>query len=51
MALRIRAALAAISPSRDDGPHVHFHNGPQAQPVPCFETHCPSPRLDVNPDA
>ncbi len=51
MALRIRAALAAIRPSRDDGRHVHFHNGPQAQPVPCFEARCPSPRLDLNAEA
>ena len=43
MALRIRAALAAMLPSREDGRHVHFHTGPQAQPVPCFEALCASP--------
>jgi hypothetical protein len=26
---------------------VHFHNGPQGQPVPCFEDSCGSPRLSV----
>jgi hypothetical protein len=48
MALRIRAALAAVRPSRDDGHHVHFHTGPQAQPVPCFDARCANPRLSVD---
>jgi hypothetical protein len=26
---------------------VHFHQGPQGQPMPCFEAVCPSPRLDM----
>jgi hypothetical protein len=26
---------------------VHFHQGPQSQPVPCFDEHCPNPRLSV----
>lgn len=48
MALRLRAALAAILSSRDDVDHVHFHAGPQAQPVPCFESACANPRLSVD---
>jgi hypothetical protein len=26
---------------------VHFHQGPQGQPAPCFDEHCPWPRLSV----
>ena len=26
---------------------VHFHRGPQGQPTPCFDDHCPNPRLTV----
>jgi hypothetical protein len=26
---------------------VHFHQGPQGQPVPCFDERCSSPRLSV----
>jgi hypothetical protein len=26
---------------------VHFHQGPQGQPAPCFDEHCPLPRLSV----
>ena len=48
MALRVRAAIAAILSSHHDSDHVHFHSGPQAQPVPCFETACRNPRLSVD---
>jgi hypothetical protein len=27
--------------------HVHFHSGPDSQPVPCFDPGCPYPRLTV----
>jgi hypothetical protein len=27
--------------------HVHFHSGPDRQPVPCFDSGCPYPRLTV----
>jgi hypothetical protein len=30
---------------RDEG--VHFHQGPQGQPAPCFDERCESPRLSV----
>ena len=27
---------------------VHFHQGPQGQPVPCYDgTKCPSPKLSL----
>ena len=49
MALRVRAAIAALlSSHHDQSHHVHFHNGPHAQPVPCFEHSCPRPRLSVD---
>ena len=28
-------------------PAVHFHQGPQGQPVPCFDERCPNPRLSI----
>jgi hypothetical protein len=28
-------------------PHVHFHQGPQGQPVPCYDERCPNPRLSI----
>jgi hypothetical protein len=35
-------------PSRDAATHaVHFHQGPQGQPAPCFDERCPNPRLSV----
>jgi hypothetical protein len=27
---------------------VHFHQGPQGQPTPCFDEGCPNPRLSVS---
>lgn len=40
---RIRHALR----DGDNGTHeVHFHNGPEGQPAPCFNSRCSSPRLD-----
>ena len=33
------------SPGSDAG--VHFHQGPQGQPTPCFEERCPNPRLSA----
>lgn len=34
---------------RKDDPHagVHFHQGPQGLPAPCFDERCPNPRLSV----
>ena len=29
------------------GDAVHFHQGPQGQPTPCFDEHCINPRLTV----
>jgi hypothetical protein len=26
---------------------VHFHQGPQGEPAPCFDERCPNPRLAV----
>jgi hypothetical protein len=26
---------------------VHFHQGPQGQPAPCFDERCQNPRLSV----
>jgi hypothetical protein len=26
---------------------VHFHQGPQGQPTPCFDERCPNPHLSV----
>jgi hypothetical protein len=29
------------------GGAVHFHQGPQGQPTPCFDERCSNPRLSV----
>jgi hypothetical protein len=34
-----------IAPTR--AAEVHFHQGPQGQPTPCFDDRCPNPRLTV----
>ena len=26
---------------------VHFHQGPQGQPAPCFDERCPNPRMSI----
>jgi hypothetical protein len=33
--------------SRGVTPDVHFHQGPQGQPAPCFDERCPQPRLSI----
>jgi hypothetical protein len=44
---RLRALWRAlITPATDDN-QVHFHNGPQGRPAPCYDGGCTSPRLDV----
>jgi hypothetical protein len=34
-------------PNRGAATEVHFHQGPQGQPTPCFDERCPNPRLSV----
>jgi hypothetical protein len=34
-------------PNRTNTPEVHFHQGPQGQPTPCFDGRCPNPRLSI----
>jgi hypothetical protein len=34
-------------PNRSAPTEVHFHQGPQGQPAPCFDERCPNPRLSV----
>jgi hypothetical protein len=35
-------------PNRGAAAHeVHFHQGPQGQPAPCFDERCPNPRLSI----
>ena len=49
-ALRLNRAVSAIrrmATAEDHGSPVHFHQGPQGQPTPCFESDCPNPRLSV----
>jgi hypothetical protein len=37
---RLRAAPSPAGP-------VHFHQGPQGQPTPCFDERCGNPHLTV----
>jgi hypothetical protein len=49
MADAIRTIRDRIRRFAADGQNeaVHFHQGPQGQPAPCFDGRCSSPRLDV----
>ena len=39
--------LSRILHARPSRPDIHFHQGPQGQATPCYETACGSPRLQV----
>jgi hypothetical protein len=43
----IRESFRKLATQQDDAAGVHFHQGPQGQPAPCFEDSCPNPRLSV----
>jgi hypothetical protein len=43
----IRQRLRSLTADQNDTAVVHFHQGPQGQPTPCFEDSCPNPRLSV----
>lgn len=43
----IRTRIARLVRTRQATPPVHFHQGPQGSPAPCFDTGCSVPRLDV----
>jgi hypothetical protein len=36
-----------IRAAEDPRTRVHFHQGPQGQPAPCFDESCQNPRLTV----
>jgi hypothetical protein len=36
-----------VRTSPNQAADVHFHQGPQGQPTPCFDERCPNPRLAV----
>ena len=42
----IRSRLRGIA-ARPSDTAVHFHQGPQGQPAPCFDERCDNPRLSV----
>lgn len=42
----IRDRIRNLAGVADHG-DVHFHQGPQGQPAPCFDARCPNPRLSV----
>jgi hypothetical protein len=47
--MRFIRALIAKAGAEPAGQHlhVHFHQGPQGQPIPCFDPGCESPALTV----
>ena len=48
MTRRILAALnRALFAEPRHSEEVHFHQGSQGQPAPCYDPHCSSPHLDV----
>jgi hypothetical protein len=36
-----------VRTSPNQATDVHFHQGPQGQPTPCFDERCPNPRLSI----
>ena len=42
----IRTRISSFAGRTNDA-GVHFHQGPQGQPAPCFDERCTSPRLSV----
>ena len=46
MANTIRTLIRRLA-THGHGETVHFHQGPQGQPAPCFDHSCTSPRLEV----
>ena len=46
--LQALVSLVSRGPRGGDG-HVHFHQGPQGRPTPCFDERCPNPRLSPGP--
>jgi hypothetical protein len=50
MMRKLQALVSVVSRARQGGDgHVHFHQGPQSQPTPCFDERCPNPRLPLAP--
>jgi hypothetical protein len=48
MTRRLRALWSLVSATAPgQGRQVHFHQGPQGGPVPCFDERCPNPRLSL----
>ena len=43
---RLRNLLRLFRP--ENAQEVHFHRGPQGQPVPCYDRHCEMPHLSVD---
>jgi hypothetical protein len=39
--------LRRLSHPRQPATHVHFHQGPQGQPSPCYDERCTNPRLSL----
>ena len=39
--------LRRRSHPRQPAQQVHFHQGPQGHPMPCYDDHCTSPRLSI----
>ena len=44
---KLRTRIARMARRREATPHVHFHQGPQGSPAPCFDSRCAAPRLDA----
>lgn len=44
--MRIHNSILKASERRShERPDVHFHRGPQGQPIPCYETRCAIPQM------
>lgn len=46
MTRKLQTLMSLVLPgAAGQDEHVHFHQGPQGRPTPCFDERCPNPRL------
>jgi len=47
MTRKLQAIVARLGRNPSHEAHVHFHQGPDGRPAPCFDEGCPNPRLPL----
>jgi hypothetical protein len=44
----IRTLQSILHRAAPETEQVHFHQGPQGSPAPCYDRHCNVPRLEID---